>query len=382
MRIAIVHEWLTTFAGSEKVLAEMLGVFPEADLFAVVDFLDDRTRRRQLGGRRARTTLIQKLPRARSKYRSYLPLMPLAIEQLDVSGYDLVISNNHAVAKGVITGPDQLHVCLCHSPIRYAWDLQHQYLSGAGLDRGLRSLAVRWLLHRMRNWDARSANGVDRFIAISRFVAGRIRKAYRRESTVLNSPIDVDRFRPGGSKEDFYLAVSRMVPYKRTDLLVRAFADMPSRRLIVIGDGPEMHRVRRAARGAGNVELLGAIDDQAVVDHMQRARGLVFAAEEDLGLVPLEAMACGTPVVALAKGGARETVIHGETGVLFSQPDESSIRQGVEHLENILDSLDVQQLRSHAEHFSCARWRERFEKIVLRSWDEFRERRGILDVQT
>ncbi len=369
MRVAIVHEWLTVFAGSEKVLAQMLEVFPEADLFAVCDFLPE-PQRHLLGGRRPKTTFIQRLPRAQARYRSYLPLMPLAIEQLDVTGYDVVISNNHAAAKGVRTAPDQLHLCLCHSPMRYAWDLQEPCLRGAGLDRGLKGWLARIMLHRLRHWDRATAAGVDRFIAISEFIAGRITKAYRRESTVLHSPIDAGAFPLQADKGDAYLTASRMVPYKRMDLIVEAFREMPHRRLMVIGDGPGEKRIRQAAGGATNIEFLGRVSDAELAGHMGRARAFVFAALEDLGLMPIEAMACGTPVLALSRGGTAETVRDGETGVLFDEQSVQSIRAAVERFEQI-DTWDPAAIRAHAETFDQSHWRQRFGEIVQQAWDEF-----------
>ncbi|MFP4053063.1 MAG: glycosyltransferase [Phycisphaerae bacterium] len=371
MRVAIVHEWLTFFAGSEKVLAEMLKVFPDADLFAVVDFLPD-DQRPLLGGKHARTTFIQKLPRARAKYRSYLPLMPLAIEQLDVTGYDLVISNSHAVAKGVLTAPHQLHVCLCHSPIRYAWDLQHQYLRGAGLDRGIKGMLAKTMLHYIRQWDARTANGVDRFIAISQFVAGRIAKAYRRESTLLPSPIEVAKFPLQTRKGSHYLAASRMVPYKRMDMIVRAFRQMPHLHLRVAGDGPHAPAVRREAKGAANIEFLGVLSDERLAEEMGQAGGFVFAAVEDFGLMPLEAMATGTPVIALNAGGTRETVLPGKTGVLYDQQTPESLIAAVEEFQRQRDRFRPADVRAQAERFDIAPWREKFRALVMEAWESFR----------
>jgi glycosyltransferase involved in cell wall biosynthesis len=318
MRIAIVHDWLTTYAGAERVLEQMLICFPDADLFSLVDFLPPG-QRDFIQNKRVTTSFIQRMPWARSKYRSYLPLMPLAIEQFDLSSYDLVISSSHAVAKGVITGPDQLHICMCYSPIRYAWDLQHQYLRESGLDRGMKGWLARCVLHRTRMWDQRTANGVDEFIAISNFIARRIRKAYRRDSTVIYPPVDVESFSLRQDKEDFYLTASRLVPYKRVDLIVEAFSRMPEKKLVVIGAGPEFSRIKASA--GHNVDFLGYQPGEVLRDHMQRARAFVFAAEEDFGIAPLEAQACGTPVIAYGKGGALET-IRGEesvepTGVFF-----------------------------------------------------------------
>jgi hypothetical protein len=216
-RVAIVHDWLVVWGGAEVVLRELIALFPDCDLFSVVDFLTDE-QRAQIFGKRAKTTFIQKLPFAKTKYRGYLPLMPFAIEQLDLSDYDLVISNSYAVAKGVITGPDQLHICYCCSPIRYAWDLQHQYLQQTGLTKGLKSLMARLILHYIRLWDVRTAYGVDHFVAISNYISRRIRKVYRRDCNVIYPPVDIALFPLVAAKEDFYFTASRMVPYKRVDL--------------------------------------------------------------------------------------------------------------------------------------------------------------------
>ena len=292
MKIAIVHDWLVTYAGAERVLEEMLAVYPDADLFSLIEFLPE-SERQFLGGRQVQTSFLQRMPGARKHYRTYLPFMPFAVEQFDLSTYDLVISSSHAVAKGVLTGPDQLHICMCYSPMRYAWDLQDQYLRESGLDRGAKGMATRWLLHRLRLWDARTADGVDRFIAISNFIARRIWKSYRRESTVIYPPVDVDSLTPGGSREDFYVTASRMVPYKRIDLIVEAFAAMPGKRLVVIGDGPEERRIR--GRAGSNVTLLGRQPFEVLRDHLRRARAFVFAAEEDFGIAPLEGRLAGHP---------------------------------------------------------------------------------------
>ena len=305
LRVAVVHDWLLVYSGAERVTEQLLKIFPQADLFAVVEFLPD-TLRNFIGRRNVRTTFIQKLPGARRHYRSYLPLMPLAIEQLDVSSYDLVLSSSHAVAKGVLTGPDQLHVSYVHSPMRYAWDLQHQYLRETGLDRGLRGWLAKWSLHRLRIWDQRTANGVDHFIANSRFIRQRIQRIYRRDAHVIYPPVDVEAFMPAGARDDFYLTASRLVPYKRIGLIVEAFARMPGRRLLVVGDGPEREKIRALA--GANVELLGYRDAEALRDLMQRARAFVFAAEEDFGIAPVEAQASGTPVIAYGRGGATESI--------------------------------------------------------------------------
>lgn len=375
-RIAIIHDWLTTYAGAERVLEQMLVLYPEADLFSVCDFLPE-DERAFLRGKRPRTTFIQRLPGARKRYRSYLPLMPLAIEQLDLSDYDLVISSSHAVAKGVLTGPDQLHISYVHSPIRYAWDLQHQYLRESGLDRGFKGWVAKWLLHKIRLWDLRTANGVDRFVANSRFIARRIGKVYRREAEVIYPPVDVSGFTLRERKEAFYLTASRMVPYKKIDLIVEAFANMPDKRLIVIGDGPEMKKI--SAKAGPNVALLGYRSFEVMRDHMQRARAFVFAAEEDFGITPVEAQACGTPVIAYGKGGALETVrglgrTDSPTGVFFDRQTVAGVVSAVERFETDREVFSPAACRENAMRFAPEVFRERFGSFVSLEYERFRNR--------
>jgi glycosyltransferase involved in cell wall biosynthesis len=372
MKVAIVHDWLVTYAGAERVLEQMLAAYPAADLYSLIDFVPAE-QRTFLGRRPVHTSFLQRLPRMRRSYRNYLPLMPFAIEQFDLSPYDLVLSSSHAVAKGVLTGPHQLHVCLCHSPMRYAWDLQHQYLRETGLDRGVRGALARWMLHRMRLWDARTASGVDDFIAVSRFVARRIWKVYRRPATVIYPPVDVEGFTPGAIRDQFYVTASRMVPYKRMDLVVETFAGMPDRRLVVIGDGPEARRVR--ARGAPNVQFLGQQPFEVLRDHLQRARAFVFAAEEDFGIAPLEAQACGTPVIAYGRGGAAETIQDlasaNPTGVLFRAQTVEAIREAVARFEASGQRIAPAACRRNALRFAPDRFRSELTAFVRDRWSRF-----------
>jgi glycosyltransferase involved in cell wall biosynthesis len=374
MRIAIVHDWLVTFGGAERVLEQMIRVLPDAELFSLIDFMPE-SQRGFLGGRLVRTSFLQHLPSVRTRYRHYLPLMPLAIEQFDLSGYDLVVSSSFAVAKGVLTGPDQLHLCMCYSPMRYAWDLQNQYLREGGLARGMRSMITRWLLHRIRNWDARTGAGVDQFIAISRFVQRRIRKVYRRDSTIIYPPVDTDRFTcTVSSRDPFYVTISRLVPYKRVDLIVDAFAGMPDRRLVVIGDGPELARIR--SRQTPNVLLMGEQPFPVLLDHLQRARAFVFAAVEDFGIAPLEAQACGTPVIALGKGAAVETIrgldTPQPTGVLFTAQTPEALRSAIGLFEQESSRIDPAACRTNALRFGTERFRREFDGFVRRYYTQFR----------
>lgn len=371
-RVAIVHEWLDTFGGSERVLEQMLQEFTSPILHAVVDYMP-YPERAFLQGVEVRTSFIQRLPGARTRFRSYLPLMPLAVEQFDLSGFDIVISNSHAVAKGVITAPDQLHVAYVHSPIRYAWDLQFEYLRESRLDRGPRSWLARTMLHYLRLWDVRSANGVDAFIANSRFIARRIRKSYRRRAEVVYPPVDVERFVLSEKKERYYLTTSRLVPYKRVDLIVEAFARMPERKLVVVGSGPEMTRLQRI--NAPNVELLGHQDPEVVLELTQNARAFVFASLEDFGIAPVEAQACGTPVIAFGRGGALETVRGLEdtspTGVFFASQTPQAIIEAVEAFEAHADRFDPAAARQNALRFSTDAFRTNFRAALSRSWESF-----------
>ncbi|MET3551447.1 glycosyltransferase family 4 protein [Burkholderia sp. 567] len=360
VRVAIVHDWLVTYAGAERVLEQIVACFPDADLFSLVDFLDDRAFVR---GKPVTTSFIQKLPFARTKYRSYLPLMPLAIEQLDVSDYDLVISSSHAVAKGVLTGPDQMHISYVHSPIRYAWDLQHQYLEQSNLTHGPKSLLARMILHYIRNWDTRTANAVDGFVANSAFIARRIRKVYHRDAAVIFPPVDVDGFSLNEVKDDFYLTASRMVPYKKIDLIVEAFSRTPERKLVVIGDGPEMQKIR--AKAGPNVEIMGYQPFAVLHDRMRRAKAFVFAAEEDFGISVVEAQACGTPVIAYGKGGALETVLEprshaNPTGLFFDEQTPHAIVAAVDDFERAPQRFTPHACRANAERFSADTFRRRF----------------------
>ncbi len=354
-------------------MEQLARCFPTADIFAVVEFLSKEDRD-FIGNRAVHTSFIQNMPFSKRYYRHYLPLMPLAIEQIDLSKYDLVISSSHAVAKGVLTGPDQLHISYVHSPIRYAWDLQHQYLKESGFGNGLKGWIVKWILHYIRLWDARTANGVDSFVANSQFIARRIKKVYRRNATVVYPPVNVDGFRPGDRRDDFYLAASRMVPYKKIDLIVEAFSMMPGRKLVVIGDGPDFNKIAR--KSAKNVELLGYQNSEMLKDYMQRARALVFAAKEDFGILPVEAQACGTPVIAYGKGGARETIkgleMDEPTGIFFSEQTVESVCEAVKRFEKEEHRISSTACRENAKRFSEERFRAEFLAFVDERWEAFR----------
>jgi glycosyltransferase, family 1 len=365
MKVAVVCDWLVVYAGAERVLEQILKLYPEADLFCLVDFLPN-DRRDFILNKKTNTSFIQNLPFAKTKYRSYLPFMPMAIEQLDVSAYDLVISSSHAVAKGILTGPNQIHISYVHSPMRYAWDLQHQYLKQAGLQRGLKSWLARAILHYMRMWDYRTANGVDHFIANSRFIAKRVKKVYGREATVIYPPVDVSAYTLCEQKEDFYLTASRLVPYKRVDLIVEAFNAMPEKQLVVIGDGPEFGKIKKKA--GSNVTLLGYQPFDVLRDKMQKAKAFVFSAEEDFGIIPVEAQACGTPVIAYGRGGVLETVCGIETanptGIFFYRQDIPSVCEGVKQFETTGQKIIPKTCRKNAERFTSTVFQQTFQSFV------------------
>ncbi|WKN33472.1 glycosyltransferase family 4 protein [Porifericola rhodea] len=361
--IAIVHEWFVDHSGSEKVLEQILNVFPEADLFSVVDFLPSNLRS-FIHHKPVQTTFIQKLPFAKTKYRNYLPLMPLAIEQLNVSSYDVVISNSHAVSKGVITNSNQVHICYCHSPMRYAWDLYHQYLNEAGLNHGFKGILAKLFLHYLRQWDLNTIPRIDHFIANSKYIAARIHKVYKRKAEVIYPPVRVENFTLHTQKEDFFLTASRFVSYKKIDLIVETFTNMPEEKLIVIGDGPDNKKIRAKAINSKNIKFLGFQDQQSLISYMQRAKAFIFAADEDFGIIPVEAQACGTPVIAYGRGGSLETVKDGVTGLFFDQQSVQSIQETINRFKNQYRQFDPLAIRAHAESFSVIRFQEEIRQLI------------------
>ncbi len=378
MKIAVVHEWLVNYAGSERVLEQIVKLYPDADIFCVCDFLQNGERNFILN-KPVTTSFIQKLPRARHKYRNYLPLMPAAMGKLDLSGYDVIISNSHSVAKGVKKKPGQTQICYCHTPMRYAWDLKEQYLHESGLNSGMKGLLARFILNRLRTWDYNTAQQVDHFIANSHYIKDRIRRAYGRDASVIYPPVDVRAFQVYENKDKYFLAVSRMVPYKKMDLIVEAFSEtgLP---LIVIGDGPDFEKVKNKAKS--NIEFLGYQKDNVLREYMQKARAFVFAAEEDFGIVPVEAQACGTPVIAYGKGGVTETVVPVDrrsqntdsriqttdqtkpTGIFFYEQTKAALIEAVERFMEIEDAFDPHAIRKNAERFGIERFQMDFREFM------------------
>ncbi|MEA5549808.1 glycosyltransferase [Anabaena cylindrica UHCC 0172] len=355
LKYALVHEWLTPKAtgGSELVVQEILNHI-DADLYALIDFESSNPEsylyKRQIG-----KTFLQHLPLARTGVQKYLPLLPLAIEQLDLRQYDVILSSSHAVAKGILTTPDQMHICYCHSPMRYAWDLTFDYLDQSKLGRGAIGWITRYLLHSLRQWDVLSANRVDYFIANSQHTARRIWRCYRREAKVIYPPVDIDNCPFSSEKEDFYLIVSRLVSYKQVSLIVQAFNQL-KRPLVVIGTGPEMKNLQAIANP--DIQILGWQPDDVVKKYMARAKAFIYAACEDFGIALVEAQACGTPVIAYGAGGALETVrdiracFDTGTGIFFKEQTVIALVDAVEKFEAYQDFLKYEYIRLHATQFS------------------------------
>jgi len=353
MKVALIQDWLTVIGGSEYVFKEIASLYPDADIYTLVA-RDETIESLGLQGHKVTTSFIQRLPFAKTKYRNYLPLFPLAIEQFDLSAYDLVISSSHAVAKGVMTHSGQVHVCYCHSPMRYAWDLYHQYIKESKLDSGIKGFFVKLVLHRIRQWDIISTNRVDHFISNSDYIGRRIKKIYNRDSITIYPNVAVQNFGVSLDREDFYFTCSRMVPYKKIDLIVEAFNQMPDKKLVVIGDGPDFKKIQKLA--AQNITLMGYQPFEVLKHYMSKAKAFVFAAEEDFGILPVEAQACGTPVIAYGKGGVLESVIQNKTGVYFSEQKAASIINAIELFENEIDNFDHEKIAAHVAKFAPQRF--------------------------
>lgn len=368
-KIAIAHEWFVNYAGSERVVEQMLLVTPEAKLHALVDFLKAEERG-YLGGRKANTSFIQNLPFAKNHFRKYLPLFPAAIEGFDFRNFDIVLSSSHAVAKGVLTNADQLHISYCHSPMRYAWDLYHQYLEEANLKIGLKGFLAQRMLSKLRLWDFASAHRVNKFVANSKFIAKRIKNAYGREADVIYPPVDVDKFSLSERKEDYFLCAARFVPYKKVDLIVEAFSTLTDKKLIVVGNGTEEKKIKALANPK-NTEILNHVSQAELIRLMQGAKAFLFAAEEDFGITLVEAQSAGTPVIAFGKGGAAEIVINNSTGVLFKEQTPHSVREAVNQFETLQGNISPINCSNNSQRFSAERFRNQWAEYVKNEWEKF-----------
>ncbi|MFO7956750.1 MAG: glycosyltransferase [Candidatus Brocadiia bacterium] len=358
LRVALVHHWLVKMRGAERVLEQFCRLFPRADIYTLV--AEPARLSPLLRERTIHTSFVQRLPRATRWYPYYLPFMPCAFEGLDLRGHDLVLTSDAGLAKCVIAPADAVHVCYCHSPPRYLWNMFARYLRDE-CGNPLKRLAFQAVAHRLRLADFCAAGRVDTFIANSRTVRCRISRYYAREAEVIHPPVELDRFRPGEETGDYYLVVSQLNAYKQVDLAVRAFNRL-GKRLVVAGDGPERRRLERLA--GHNVEFRGFVDGEALPDLYARCRALIFPGEEDFGITPLEAHACGRPVIALRAGGVTETVLDGETGLFFDEPTPDALAAAVEHFESVVNSFDAGRIRSRAEEFSPARFRRDIREAV------------------
>jgi glycosyltransferase involved in cell wall biosynthesis len=369
LKIAIVHDWLVVYAGSERCVESFTNIWPDADVFTLVNFLTPEEQKIILKDKIPVTSFLQNWKSVRKNHRKFLPLFPYAIEQFDLSKYDLIISSSHAVAKGVLTNSNQLHINYCHTPIRYAWDLTHQYLKESGLATGIKGTIAKSILHYIRMWDVNASNRVDYFVANSNYIAGRIKKIYRRESEVIYPPVDTNNFTLQTKKEEFYLAASRFVPYKRIDLIVEAFSKMTDKRLIVIGDGPDEYKIK--ARAGVNIEFIGFQPPEKLKEYMQKAKAFVFAADEDFGIMIIEALACGTPVIALNKGGASETIVDNKTGIHFNEQTAKGIKEAVEKFEKVRDMFNPELLSEFAKQFDRKIFEDKINSFVDLKSNEF-----------
>lgn len=371
MKVAIVQEWLVTVGGSDKVVKAILDVFPDAEIYTLVakkDVCDELG----IPWEKVHTSFIQKMPLGTKKHRAYLPLFPFAIEQFDLRGYDVVISSSHCVAKGILTKADQLHICYCHSPIRYCWDMYNEYLEESHLDKGFKSWLVRLMLHPIRQFDAIAGSRVDYYISNSDYVGQRIRKTYRRKATTIHPNIDISNFELCNDKQEYYLASSRLVAYKKIDTIIEAFNKMPGKKLVVIGGGPNLEAYRKLAKD--NVTVMGYQPFDVLKEKMQHAKAFVFAADEDFGMIPIEAQSCGTPVIAYGHGGSLETVNGGKTGLFFNEQTPEAIVEAVNRFEAMgSQPFAPGDCRQWAESFSEERFKREIKEFVEEKYEEFKK---------
>jgi glycosyltransferase involved in cell wall biosynthesis len=363
MKIALTHDWLIGMGGAEKIIEQFLELFPDAPIFTAV--VNQERLSMPLQNANIISSFLQKRYSKKSSHKKYFPLMPMAFESFDLNGFDVVISSSSSCAKGIVTAPDVMHVCYCHSPMRYGWEFYYDYIHDMN---GFKKTLVKYLMNYMRIWDVISANRVDYFIANSEYVANRIWKHYRRESTVIYPPVNTEFYTPGieSEKEDYFLCLSRLVAYKRIDLAVRAFNELGFP-LVVIGDGEELERLKGIANT--NVRFLGRQSDETVREYYRKCRAFVFPGEEDFGIAPVEAQACGTPVIAFGKGGVLETVIEGVTGLFFKNQTVESLKDTVIKFQN--QNFSSERCRMNAERFNVEDFKHYIVQFIEEQYREF-----------
>jgi glycosyltransferase involved in cell wall biosynthesis len=360
MKKALINDWYYVNGGAEKVIHSLNAIWNDFDHFSLIDFLNEEDRHFILNGKKAKTTFIQNLPTAKNNHRKFLQLFPSAIAQFDLSEYELILSSSSSIAKGVRTNKNQLHICYCHSPMRYAWDLQEQYLKDSGLDKGLKGIYAKYVLNKIRKWDVSNAAKVTFFIANSNHVAKRIKNIYNRDSVVIYPPVDTTFFSLKEEKEKYYFTASRMVSYKKMQLIVEAFNEMPNLKLIVAGTGPEFDKIQQIAKD--NIAVVGHVSQLELKEYLQNAKAFVFAAEEDFGIIPVEAQACGTPVIAYAKGGVLETIVNEKTGLFFNEQNVDAVKEAIAVFET--KTFDSKIIRAHALQFSKDRFEQEIQSFV------------------
>lgn len=372
-KIALVHDWLDTFGGAEGVVEAISRLYPFT-LYTL--FASEKMKNRAaFKGAAIETSFIERLPRAKTKARHYLPLFPLAIEQFNLKEHDIIISSSSCVAKGVLPQDNQFHLCYCHTPMRYAWDLYFDYLRDFNLEKGIKGFLARLSLHYLRLWDKQSTDRVHAFVANSHFVAERIKRLYDRHAHVIYPPIDTQFFALNKTKEDFYVTASRLVPYKKIAQIIEAFGQMPDKQLVVIGDGSEREKLEALASPYKNIKLMGRLSREELRDYLQRAKAFIFAALEDFGMAPLEAQSCGTPVLAYGQGGALESVVEGKTGLFFKEQTAEAIMKSVQTFEKSEALFDPEVIRQHAEQFDTRVFEKTFSAYVKQAFNKWAQDR-------
>lgn len=367
MKVAIVHYWLINWRGGEKVLETLLELYPQADIYTHV--YDEQATEGRLKGRPIYTTLISKLPKANKLYQKYLPFMPFALSQLNLTEYDLVISSESGPTKGVITRPDALHICYCHSPLRYAWDMYFDYLET--VNRFIRPL-MRIAMHYMQAWDQISAARPDVIVANSRFIQKRIAKSYRRKSELIHPPVALEEFYSNDNRQEYFLVLGQLTAYKKADLVVEAFIQS-GKQLVVIGGGEQQELLESMASQHSNIQILGRQDWDVCTRYLSEAKALIFPGIEDFGMVPVEALASGAPVIALARGGALDTVVDGVTGILYLEQSVASLNSAVERFCDEAKNFSSETCQHYAEQFSKPNFKQRFTNLVNESQKQLDE---------